>query len=97
MTITPFFPVTDGEEWRKEEVSLIKHVSDFKLAYFGSDVNGNESGWLNEWLARDVQPRLVKINIELENEIFWPEMIIELKVTGDAKSTDNIDESEAVE
>lgn len=88
VTITPFFPVTEGEEWRKEEVALIKHVSDFKLAYFGSDDNGSEGVWLDEWLARDVQPRLVKINIELENEIFWPEMIIELKVTGAANNTD---------
>jgi general secretion pathway protein J len=114
VTITPFFPVTEGEEWRKEEVTLIKHVSNFKLAYFGSDDNGNENKdvWLDEWLTRDVQPRLVKINIELENEIFWPEMIIELKVTGAANNTDlgidntnntnnpdnseNIDESEAV-
>lgn len=106
VTITPFFPVTEGKEWHKEEVSLIKHVSDFKLAYFGSDDNGNEGVWLNEWLSRDVQPRLVKINIELENKIFWPEMIIELKVTGSANNTDgtsntdnseNIDKSEAIQ
>lgn len=117
VTITPFFPMTEGEEWRKEEVSLIKHVSDFKLAYFGSDGNESESEnkgvWLDEWLARDVQPRLVKINIELENGIFWPEMIIELKVAGVANNADleidntnnpdntdnseNIDGTEAVE
>jgi general secretion pathway protein J len=55
-------------------------------------------------------PRLVKINIELENGIFWPEMIIDLKITGITNNTDletnntnnpdnseNTDESEAVE
>ncbi|MFZ2172145.1 MAG: prepilin-type N-terminal cleavage/methylation domain-containing protein [Methylococcaceae bacterium] len=100
VTITPFFPVTEGKEWRKEEVALIKHVSDFKLAYFGSDGNENKDVWLDEWLDRDVQPRLVKINIELENEIFWPEMIIELKVTGIANTTEpeinNTDNSENI-
>ena len=82
VTITPFFPVAEGEEWHKEEISLIKHVSDFKLAYFGSDDGVSEGTWQDEWLDKEVLPRLVKINIELENEIYWPEMIIDLKVTG---------------
>ncbi len=88
VTITPFFPVTEGEEWHKEEVTLIKHVSDFTLAYFGSDDGVSEGTWQDEWLDKGSQPRLVKINIKLENEIYWPEMIIDLKVTG---STDNTD------
>jgi general secretion pathway protein J len=88
VTITPFFPVVEGEEWHKEEVSLISHVSDFKLAYFGS-VDG-ESGdiWQDEWLDKEVLPRLVKINIKLDNDIYWPEMIIDLKVTGAINNSD---------
>lgn len=113
VTLTPFFPVAEGEEWHKEEVTLIKRVSDFKLAYFGSDDGASEGVWRDEWLEKDVLPRLVKINIELENEIYWPEMIIDLKVTGATNNTDsemddttdtddtdnseNIDEPEAVE
>lgn len=88
VTLTPFFPVAEGEEWRKEEVSLIKHVSDFTLAYFGSDDGVSESSWRDEWLDKDIQPRLVKINIKLENGIYWPEMIIDLKVTGATNNTD---------
>ncbi len=83
--LTPFFPVTEGEEWQKEEVVLLKHVSDFTLAYFGDDDTG-ESRWQDEWLEKDVQPRLVKISIGTENGIFWPEMVIELKVAGAASS-----------
>ena len=110
VTITPFFPVAEGEEWHKEEVTLIKHVSDFTLAYFGSDDGVSEGSWEDEWLDKEVLPRLVKINIELENGIFWPEMIIDLKITGTTNNTDleinnpnnpdnseNTDESEAVE
>ena len=88
VTLTPFFPVGEGEEGHTEEVSLITHVSDFKLAYFGPDDDKSEDIWQNEWLDKDAQPRLVKINIKLENEIYWPEMIIDLKVKGTTNNTD---------
>jgi len=107
VTITPFFPVAEGSEWQKEDVTLIKHVNDFSLAYFGSDDGVSEGNWEEEWLDKEVLPRLVKINIKLENGIFWPEMIIDLKITGTTNNTDleiddtdnseNTDESEAVE
>jgi len=79
VTLTPFFPVAEGEELQKEEVTLIKHVRNFSLAYFGPDDNG-ETSWQNEWLDKETQPQLVKINIERDNGMFWPEMIVELKV-----------------
>ena len=88
VTITPFFRVAEGEEWHKEEVSLVRHVSDFNLAYFGSDDGVSEGTWQDEWLDKGVQPRLVKINIKLDNEIYWPEMIIDLKVTGSINNVD---------
>ncbi len=97
VTITPFFSAVEGEEWHKEEVTLIKGVSEFTMAYYGSD-GGDSEVWQEQWLDRDVLPRLVKINIELENGIFWPEMIIELKVTDSTNdindlinTTDNLD------
>jgi general secretion pathway protein J len=88
VTLTPFVPAAEGEEWHKEEVTLIKHVSEFTLAYFGSDDEVSEGTWHDEWLDKSVQPRLVKINIKLENEIYWPEMIIDLKVTGTINNID---------
>ena len=92
VTLTPFFPVAEGEEWHKEEVTLIKHVNGFTMAYFGFDDGVSEGSWQEEWLDKEVLPRLVKINIELENGIFWPEMVIDLKITGAANNADlNID------
>jgi general secretion pathway protein J len=82
VTLTPFFPVVEGEEWQKEDAVLIKHVSHFALSYFGPDQDTGESRWQDEWLNKDVLPRLVKIQIEREDEVFWPDMIIELKVSG---------------
>ncbi len=46
----------------------------------------SEGVWNAEWLNKTVLPRLVKINIQLENGIYWPEMIIDLKVTGEASN-----------
>ena len=87
VTLTPFFPLADGEAWHKEEESLVRHVSDFTLAYFGSDDGVSAESWRDEWLAKDALPRLVKINIKLDNEIVCPEMIIELKVVGTTTDT----------
>ncbi len=87
VTLTPFFPVTEGEEWNQEEVVLLKHVSDFELSYFGAVEDGSKSGWQDEWLEKEVQPKLVKININTTDGIFWPEMIIELKVASTGMPT----------
>jgi general secretion pathway protein J len=86
VTLTPFFPVAEGEEWQKEEAVLIKHVSHFALSYFGPDQETGESQWRDEWLNKNALPRLVKIQIEREDEVYWPDMVIELKVGGDSST-----------
>ncbi|MDP3589656.1 MAG: prepilin-type N-terminal cleavage/methylation domain-containing protein, partial [Methylobacter sp.] len=45
VTLTPFFPVAEGQEWRREEVVLLRHVSDFALAYFGTAGDMGPSIW----------------------------------------------------
>lgn len=86
VSLTPFFPLTEGEEWRREEVVLLRHVSDFTLAYFGSADGVDKSSWQDSWLEKKVLPQLVKININTTNGVFWPEMIIDLKIAGAAGS-----------
>ncbi|WP_333874304.1 prepilin-type N-terminal cleavage/methylation domain-containing protein [Methylobacter sp.] len=81
VTLTPFFPVAEGKEWHREEAVLLKHVSDFELAYFGAaDDDASKNSWQDDWLEKDVQPKLVKITIHTTDGVFWPEMVIELKV-----------------
>ncbi len=82
VTIVPFIRLTEGEKLQKEEVTLLKHVTDFTLSYFSSASEISESVWTDEWLNKEALPRLVKINIKLDNGIYWPAMIIDLKVTG---------------
>ncbi|HEY8035960.1 MAG TPA: prepilin-type N-terminal cleavage/methylation domain-containing protein [Methylobacter sp.] len=93
VTLTPFFPVAEGEDWRREDVVLLRHVSDFTLAYFGAVEGESKSRWQDEWLKKDVQPQLVKISINTTNGVFWPEMIIELKAAGAVGNT-KLDEND---
>ncbi len=81
VSLVPYVEPIDGDQPQKEEITLIKHVKDFKLSYFGADNVGVKGVWTDDWLNKNILPRLVKINIELESGIYWPEMIIELKVT----------------
>ncbi len=84
VTITPFFAMQDGKN--KEEVVLLRHVSDFSISYFGADDgmdnNMSNSSWHDEWLEKISQPRLVKLSIKRDDGLFWPDMLIVLKITG---------------
>lgn len=112
VSLVPFYPSVEGEALPREEVTLIKNVSKFSLAYLGANETQDDAAenlWQEEWLNQETQPRLVKIHIELENGIYWPDMVIELKVAGDnsqiavpaedsgEEDTDAVDDSEAVE
>ncbi|MGR9086975.1 MAG: prepilin-type N-terminal cleavage/methylation domain-containing protein [Gammaproteobacteria bacterium] len=93
VTLTPFFPAAEGEEWYEEDEILIKGVNRFSLSYFGSEDGLSEGRWQDEWLEKDRMPGLVKISIDLDNAIFWPEMILALKMAG-SDSSDLIDDAE---
>ncbi len=87
VTITPFFPMENADtEQSREEVVLLKGVSDFSIAYFGTEDgmenNMSNAAWHDEWLDKTIQPSLIKITIKQDDETFWPEMLIALKING---------------
>jgi len=88
VSITPFFPVGEGDEWRKEEVTLLRHVSSISLNYFGLEEGQTEGIWQDAWLNQASQPRLIKIKIERDDGSYWPEMLIELKSVGISTNSD---------
>ncbi len=85
VTLTPFFPVPDSQNMAKEQVTLLKNVRQFSVSYLGID-DSAELSWQNEWLDKETLPQLVKINIERDDDMYWPEMIVDLKI---ANSLDN--------
>ncbi|CAA9892168.1 General secretion pathway protein J [Candidatus Methylobacter favarea] len=99
VAVIPYFPEAEDEQRPADEVVLIRRVSDFELAYFGADQESGESHWQDEWLEKNIQPQLVKIRIKPENGIFWPDMIIELKVVSlhnNPDITGNLNNSEDI-
>jgi general secretion pathway protein J len=94
--LNPFFPLTEGEQLQKEEITLLKRIKHLALSYYGIDNNG-EDRWQGDWQDRTSLPQLVKIRIERDNGIFWPDMIIELKVIGTGDDSDTGDIEGAVD
>lgn len=87
VTITPFFPKDDEDtDDHKEEAVLLKDVSELSISYFGTDdgINNdiNNASWHDEWSEKTTQPWLIKITIKLDDDTYWPEMLIPLKITG---------------
>jgi general secretion pathway protein J len=81
--ITPLSPLDDTQT--QEDVVLLTGVSDFSIAYFGSDDGMDNTlsnaSWHEEWLEKTTHPRLLKISIKRDDGLFWPDMLIALKIT----------------
>lgn len=88
VTLTPFFPLTEGEAFFEDTIELVTHVARFELSYFGLNDETGEYAWQSQWLEKEQQPRLVKILLELEDGRFIPEIIVALKVDGSYSNAD---------
>ncbi|MCK5665767.1 MAG: prepilin-type N-terminal cleavage/methylation domain-containing protein [Thiotrichaceae bacterium] len=78
--IEPFYPTADGEEWKKEEVILVNEVNTIKFSYFGNFEQDDEPEWHESWREQHVLPLLIKVEIEFENGIYWPAMIVSTRI-----------------
>lgn len=90
VSITPFFPLADKEEWNKEEVTLLRHVNSLSINYFAFDESQTEGIWQEDWVDQDMLPKLVKIQIARDNGEYWPEMVIELKSDPNPNDSDDL-------
>ena len=88
VTLTPFFPLSEGEDWFEDSVELVRGVENFELSYFGLNDETGEFVWQNEWLNKEQQPRLVKILLELDDGRYLPEMIVALNVDSSYSNAD---------
>lgn len=85
VTLTPFFPVAENGEWQREEVVLLRGVREFSINYFEGGASTGPGLWRDEWVEREALPRLIRISIAREDEIFWPSMTIALKLSGQSE------------
>lgn len=103
--IVPFFPVAKDKQWREEEVILMDRIAQFNLSYFGSEDGASDPVWLTEWLDKDHQPDLVKINMSIVNDesetaddiLVFPEMIVAIKMIVDNSAMEGIQADDLVE
>ncbi len=86
--LTPFFPLTEGEEFFQDEIPLIENVARFELSYFGLNDETGEASWQAEWLNKEQQPQLVKILLELEDGRYLPEIVVALNVDNSYSNAD---------
>lgn len=84
VSITPFYPANDGAQLPKDEVTLIKGVSHFELAYYGESAETGQVAWHDHWLDQEALPKMVKVDISLTKGGYWPVMVFPLKVSDTA-------------
>ena len=84
VALTPFFPSAENEQWRPEQVILLRNVRVFKLAYLAPDESNGSAQWQDEWVDKEAMPGLVKISIARNNETFWPEMVFAPRISAEA-------------
>lgn len=75
VTITPFYSQLDDTQDITEEISILDKVRNFAINYWGTKEYSYEPEWSLEWNERHL-PKMVRIEIELENEPAWPTMIV---------------------
>ncbi len=78
VTVTPFYPTEENDQWQPEEVVLLERVADFEFSYFGQEEGGGN--WEDNWLEKESLPALIKIKIVLQDGRYWPEMIFPLRL-----------------
>lgn len=85
----PFFQAAEGDDWKIDEVVILKQVKSISFTYFGANPENptEEPAWQATWLEKNQTPLLVKIAIELDSGEIWPEQIVALKVDNGAVST----------
>lgn len=82
VSMEPFFPVSEGDKWNVEDVTILNGVKTMQFSYFGVDpAQPNQSAtWYDTWLESQKTPLLVKVSIVLLNGEVWPDIIVPLKV-----------------
>ncbi|NOT84562.1 MAG: prepilin-type N-terminal cleavage/methylation domain-containing protein [Methylococcaceae bacterium] len=82
VSMRPFFPVTNGSDWKIEEVVILKAVKNLTFEYFAADETklAEPPQWQKTWLEKQQTPLLVKVMIEFMNGTRWSELIVALKV-----------------
>ena len=65
-----------------ERTILLTHIKAFLFSYFGQIDQNSPATWQNSWVGSVLLPKLIKVSILLDDDSFWPDMIIPVKING---------------
>ncbi len=65
-----------------ERSVLLEEVRELKIEYYGRRRRRDELRWHDEWRRTRLQPLLVRIDIEFEDErLYWPTFVVAMKLS----------------
>ncbi|MFZ4504293.1 MAG: prepilin-type N-terminal cleavage/methylation domain-containing protein [Methylovulum sp.] len=80
--VVPFYKLVQESTNDISSVVLIKHIKSLQFFYLGDTVEGENALWQDEWLGQETLPKLIKIELQRDDGVYWPPMIIALKIAG---------------
>ncbi len=76
VSVQPFFPLSDGEQWNADEITVLQAVDTLQFWYFGSEDVDAEPVWRQQWLDMEELPFLIAIAIKMQDGSVWPPIIV---------------------
>jgi general secretion pathway protein J len=87
--VEPFFPELDEDAELSETLTLLSNVKTFKLSYFGKgEVTDQDEDWNDDWEEKTELPSLVKIELQLEQQKQWPDIVVATQIEAVGSAND---------
>ena len=80
--VVPFYKLAQETTNDISSVVLIKNIKSLEFFYLGDSVAGENAIWQDEWLGQESLPKLIKIELQRDDGLYWPPMISALKIAG---------------
>ncbi len=78
VSVRTFYPLEEEEV--NDDIVLLESVEKLEINYFGPDEFGEDGRWDTKWEDKRVLPRLVQIDIKLEDKSSWPALVIATRI-----------------
>ena len=83
--VEPFFPEVDEDAELSETLTLLRNVETFELSYFGKgEVTAQDEDWNDKWEDKTELPTLIKIDLQVEGQKAWPEVVVSTQIEASA-------------
>ncbi len=89
--VEPFFPDVDEDAELSETLTLLSNVKTFDLSYFGkAEVTDQDEDWNDDWEGKTELPSLIKIELQVDEQKQWPDVIVATQVEATGVSNNSV-------